>query len=244
MDCRTSVAPSRHALVDDQPQRDPRPWPCDRRVRTFLWSVWRARSRMLSLYRCGVVSRHAHDRNAPDRWILSPTGAVLGALHQSQEPDALKFRGDRAQVAFSARLEHILAHGQDNLPDQGRSGVGAATVHKAEGPSQLNENGSLLQQKRRSTSLVPADAGMAPRPSPWVVRSRTRPRRRGGWTGTRSCRHGGAHLGPASAGAARPSRAGRFREDRVPVHPLVHPRQRKSPRPCDVLAGQGLEPLG
>ena len=114
---------------------------------------------MLSLYRCGVVSRHAHDRNAPDRWILSPTGAVLGALHQGQEPDALKFRGDRAQVAFSARLEHILVHGRDNLPDLGRSGVGAATVHKTERSSQLNENGSLLQQKHRSTRLVPQTRG-------------------------------------------------------------------------------------
>lgn len=161
--------------------REPRPWPCDRRVRTFLWPVWRARSRMRSLYRCGVVSRHAHDRNAPDRWILSPTGAVLGALHQGQEPDALKFRGDRAQVAFSARLEHILVHGRDNLPDQGRSGVGAATVHKTERPSQLNENGSLLRQKRRSTRFVPADAGMAPpiEPSPGGNNARPRSRRDG-----------------------------------------------------------------
>src|SRR5699024_11504409 len=114
-------------------QRGPRPWPGGRRVGTFLWPVWRARGRMLSLYRCGVVSRLADDRNAPDRWILSPTGAVLGALHQSQEPDALKFRGDRAQVAFSARLEHLLVHGQDNLPEQGRSGVGAGSVTKAAG---------------------------------------------------------------------------------------------------------------
>src|SRR5690625_3350559 len=134
---------------------------------------------MLSLYRCGVVSRHGHDRNAPDRWILSPTGAVLGALHQGQEPDALKFRGDRAQVAFSARLGHILVHGRDNLPDRGRSGVGAVTVHKAERSSQLNENGSLLRKKRRSTSLVPADAGMDLVCSVGSAVGVARPRRRG-----------------------------------------------------------------
>src|SRR5699024_1830876 len=152
---------------------------------------------------------HGHDRNAPDRWILSPTGAVLGALHQSQEPDALKFRGDRAQVAFSARLEHILVHGQDNLPDQGRSGVGAATVHKAERPSQLNENGSLLQQKRRSTSLVPADAGMALITVFILVTFHARPRRRGDGPPAGQLVGEVWALVPASAGVARPSRAGR-----------------------------------
>ena len=76
----------------------------------------RARSRMLSLHRYGVVNRfrrHAHDRNAPDHWILSPTGAVLVALDQGKEPDALSFRGDRAlAVAFSAKLDHILGLAQ------------------------------------------------------------------------------------------------------------------------------------
>ena len=224
--------------------REPRPWPCDRRVRTFLWPVWRARSRVRSLYRCGVVSRHAHDRNAPGRWILSPNGAVLGALHQGQEPDTLKFRGDRAQVAFSARLEHILVHGRDNLPDRGRSGVGAATVHKTERSSQLNENGSLLRQKRRSTRLVPADAGMDPPHRFFQPVRLPRPRRRGDGPPAGQLVGGVWALVPASAGVARPSGAGGPREDRVPVHPQVHPRQRKSPRPCDVLAGQGLEPLG
>src|SRR5699024_8811523 len=68
---------------------------------------------------------------------------------------------------------------RDNLPDRGRSGVGAATVHKTERPSQLNENGSLLQQKHRSTRLVPADAGMAPRRNRPGPLARPRPRRRG-----------------------------------------------------------------
>ncbi|WP_017569927.1 replication-relaxation family protein [Nocardiopsis halotolerans] len=72
----------------------------------------RARSRLLALHRYGVINRfrrHAHDRNAPDHWILSPTGAVLVALHQDQEPDALKFRSDRAlALAHSPSLNHIL----------------------------------------------------------------------------------------------------------------------------------------
>src|SRR5699024_2808139 len=85
----------------------------------------------------------------------------------------------RAQVAFSARLEHILVHGRDNLPDRGRSGVGAATVHKTERSSQLNENGSLLRKKRRSTSLVPADAGMDHDIDTYLPPATARPRRRG-----------------------------------------------------------------
>jgi hypothetical protein len=72
----------------------------------------RARSRLLTLYRYGVVNRfrrHAHDRNAPDHWILSPTGAVLVALALDKEPDALNFRSDRAlALAHSPRLDHIL----------------------------------------------------------------------------------------------------------------------------------------
>ncbi|RKS10254.1 protein involved in plasmid replication-relaxation [Nocardiopsis sp. Huas11] len=72
----------------------------------------RARSRILTLHRYGLTNRfrrHAHDRNAPDHWILSPTGAVLVALGQDKEPDALNFRSDRAlALAHSARLDHIL----------------------------------------------------------------------------------------------------------------------------------------
>src|SRR5699024_11457816 len=87
--------------------------------------------------------------------------------------------------------DRSLAHGRDNLPDQGRSGVGAATVHKTERPSQLNETGSLLRQKRRSTSLVPADAGMDPSSAYHRPPESPRPRARGdGSTG-----------GPAESGS-------------------------------------------
>ncbi|WP_174546363.1 replication-relaxation family protein [Nocardiopsis dassonvillei] len=76
----------------------------------------RARSRLLTLYRYGVLNRfrrHAHDRNAPDHWVLTPTGAVLLALHQGKEPDALKFRADRAlAVAHSPQLDHMLGLAQ------------------------------------------------------------------------------------------------------------------------------------
>ncbi|WP_285729343.1 replication-relaxation family protein [Nocardiopsis sp. ATB16-24] len=76
----------------------------------------RVRFRLLTLHRYGVINRfrrHAHDRNAPDHWILSPTGAVLVALHQGREPDALKFRSDRAlAMAHSPRLNHILGLAQ------------------------------------------------------------------------------------------------------------------------------------
>ena len=92
--------------------------------------------------------------------------------------------------------------------------------------------------------LVPADAGMARSASPAASHRAPRPRRRGDGPPAGQLVGGFWALVPASAGVARPSRAGRFREDRVPVHPLVHPRQRKSPRPCDVVTGQGLEPLG
>ncbi|WP_160050974.1 replication-relaxation family protein [Nocardiopsis sp. FR4] len=76
----------------------------------------RARSRLLTLHRYGVLNRfrrHAHDRNAPDHWILSPTGAALVALHQGKEPDALNFRSDRTlALAHSPRLDHILGLAQ------------------------------------------------------------------------------------------------------------------------------------
>lgn len=79
----------------------------------------RARSRLLSLHRYGVIDRfrrHAHDRNAPDHWILTPTGAVMVALHQGKEPDALKFRSDRAlAVAHSPKLNHILGLAQTRV---------------------------------------------------------------------------------------------------------------------------------
>ncbi|WP_116244081.1 replication-relaxation family protein [Nocardiopsis sp. FIRDI 009] len=72
----------------------------------------RARSRLLTLFRYGLLNRfrrHAHDRNAPDHWILSPTGAVLVALYQDKEPEELNFRSDRAlALAHSPRLDHIL----------------------------------------------------------------------------------------------------------------------------------------
>ena len=123
---------------------------------------------------CGACTGAGWSAVTPTTVTLLTAGSCLRPVRswarctRGQEPDALKFRGDRAQVAFSARLEHILVHGRDNLPDRGRSGVGAATVHKTERSSQLNENGSLLRQKRRSTRLVPADAGMAPTPpSSW-----------------------------------------------------------------------------
>ncbi|MFD6949465.1 hypothetical protein A6A08_05015 [Nocardiopsis sp. TSRI0078] len=79
----------------------------------------RARSRLLTLHRYGVLNRfrrHAHDRNAPDHWVLSPTGAVLVALHQGKEPDALKFRADRAlAVAHSPQLDHMLGLAQTRV---------------------------------------------------------------------------------------------------------------------------------
>ncbi|WP_150241525.1 replication-relaxation family protein [Nocardiopsis quinghaiensis] len=79
----------------------------------------RARSRLLTLHRYGVLNRfrrHAHDRNAPDHWVLSPTGAVLVALHQGREPDALKFRADRAlAVAHSPQLNHMLGLAQTRV---------------------------------------------------------------------------------------------------------------------------------
>ncbi|MFV2199085.1 replication-relaxation family protein [Nocardiopsis sp. LOL_012] len=72
----------------------------------------RARSRLLALHRYGLTDRfrrHAHDRNAPDHWILSPAGAVLVALYQGKEPKELNFRADRAlALAHSPRLDHIL----------------------------------------------------------------------------------------------------------------------------------------
>ncbi|WP_028648687.1 replication-relaxation family protein [Nocardiopsis sp. CNT312] len=72
----------------------------------------RVRSRLLALHRYGLTDRfrrHAHDRNAPDHWILSPTGAVLVALYQGKELKELNFRADRAlALAHSPRLDHIL----------------------------------------------------------------------------------------------------------------------------------------
>src|SRR5699024_11035093 len=71
---------------------------------------------------------------------------------------------------------------QSLLPSSCISGegcVGSATVHTVERSLRLNENGSLLQGKRRSTSIGPAGAGM----DRWMrLRRRSlihRPRRRG-----------------------------------------------------------------
>lgn len=73
----------------------------------------RARYRLLALHRYGLIDRfrrHTHDRNAPDHWVLAPTGAALVALHRGEDPLPLgHHRHDRAlALAYAPNLPHIL----------------------------------------------------------------------------------------------------------------------------------------